>query len=73
MMRTAIHIFTASLIGISIGVSAHAVEKKPPSPQTVREDSIEARCKAEAKKRYSFLHPRKRRVFERNCIDRARR
>ena len=36
-------------------------------------DRIEGRCKAEAKKRFSMLHPIKRRKFTKDCIDRARR
>jgi hypothetical protein len=66
-------ILAASLIGISIATSAHAVEKKPATSETIREDLIVAHCKDEAKKYYSFIHLKKRRVFERNCIERARR
>jgi hypothetical protein len=36
-------------------------------------DRIESRCKAEAKRRYSALHPLKRRQFAKDCIERARR
>lgn len=36
-------------------------------------DRIEGRCKAEAKKRFSAIHPIKRRKFTRECIERARR
>jgi hypothetical protein len=36
-------------------------------------DRIEGRCKAEAKKRYSAIHPIKRRKFQKECMDRARR
>lgn len=36
-------------------------------------DRVEARCKAEAKKRFSALHPIKRRKFTQDCIERARR
>ena len=34
-------------------------------------DRIEGRCKAEAKRRYSALHPIKRRTFAKDCIERA--
>ena len=34
-------------------------------------DRIEGRCKAEAKRRYSALHPIKRRKFAKDCIERA--
>ena len=36
-------------------------------------DRIEPRCKAEARKRYSAIHPLKRRKFVKDCIERARR
>ena len=34
-------------------------------------DRIEGRCKAEAKRRYSAIHPIKRRKFTKDCIRRA--
>ena len=34
-------------------------------------DRVEGRCKAEAKKRFSVLHPIKRRQFAKECIARA--
>lgn len=34
-------------------------------------DRIEGRCKAEAKRRYSALHPIKRRQFAKDCVERA--
>ena len=36
-------------------------------------DRIEGRCKGEAKRKFSALHPLKRRKFTRDCIARARR
>ena len=36
-------------------------------------DRIEPRCKAEARKRYSAIHPLKRQKFVKDCIERARR
>ena len=36
-------------------------------------DRIEPRCKAEARKRYSAIHPIKRRKFVKDCIARAHR
>ena len=36
-------------------------------------DRIEGRCKGEARRRYSALHPLKRRKFIKDCIARARR
>jgi len=34
------------------------------------QDRVEARCKAEARRRFSVLHPMKRRKFVRECIER---
>jgi hypothetical protein len=36
-------------------------------------DRIEGRCKSEARRRYSVVHPLKRRKFTKDCISRARR
>jgi hypothetical protein len=36
-------------------------------------DRIEGRCKSEAKRRFSVVHPLKRRKFTKDCISRARR
>jgi len=36
-------------------------------------DRIEGRCKAEAKKKFSALHPMKRRKFTQDCIRRLQR
>ena len=37
------------------------------------QDRVEARCKAEARRHYSVIHPIKRRKFEQECMDRKRR
>lgn len=36
-------------------------------------DRIEGKCKAEARRHFSMLHPIKRRRFARDCIAKARR
>ena len=36
-------------------------------------DRLEARCKAQARKRYSAIHPIKRRRYTKDCIERGRR
>ena len=36
-------------------------------------DRIESRCKAEARRQFSALHPLKRRAFAKECIARKRR
>jgi len=37
------------------------------------QDRIEARCKAEARRHYSVVHPIKRRKFVQDCMERKRR
>jgi hypothetical protein len=37
------------------------------------QDRVEARCKAEAKRHYSVIHPIKRRKFVQDCMARKRR
>ena len=37
------------------------------------QDRLEAQCKAQARKRYSAIHPIKRRKFTKDCIERGRR
>src|SRR5436190_8395149 len=37
------------------------------------QDRVEARCKAEARRHYSVIHPIKRRKFVQDCMDRKRR
>jgi hypothetical protein len=37
------------------------------------QNRLEARCKAKARKRYSAIHPMKRRKYAKACIERERR
>jgi hypothetical protein len=37
------------------------------------QDRVEARCKAEARRHYSVIHPIKRRKFVQDCMERKRR
>jgi hypothetical protein len=70
-MKLTSRIVVGSLLALSITASAHAAKKI--TPETIKEDLIAARCKAEAKKYYSVIKLKKRRQFEKDCIDRARR
>lgn len=63
-------IILGGLLALAIAAPAHAA-KKEITPESIKEDLIAARCKAEAKKYYSFVHLGKRRAYEKNCIERA--
>jgi hypothetical protein len=65
-----------SVVGfvLALGMAAPAAaQKKTVSPESIKEDLIAAHCKAEAKKYYSIVQLQKRRAYEKNCIERARR
>ena len=59
-----------ALLALSIAASAHAA-KKSITPESIKEDLIAARCKAVAKKYYAVINWKKRRAFERDCIERS--
>ena len=40
--------------------------------ERMRDAQIAAKCKADAKKQYSAIHFKKRRLFVQNCIEQAR-
>ena len=65
-------IVVCALLVLPSAAPVHAA-KKVITPETIKEDLIVAHCKAEAKKYYSIVQIRKRRAFERDCIERARR
>jgi hypothetical protein len=71
-MKLASCVVAGTLLVLSLAAPADAA-KKVITPETIKEDLIVARCKAEAKKYYSFVQIRKRRAFEQDCIERARR
>jgi hypothetical protein len=60
----------AALLALWLGTPATAIERKV-TPETIKEDLIAARCKAEAKQYYSIFQLKKRRQFEKNCIQRS--
>ena len=72
VMTLASHIAVGALLVISIATPADAA-KKVITPESIKEDLIVAHCKAEAKKYYSIVQLRKRRAYEQDCIERARR
>jgi hypothetical protein len=72
LMNFASRIVVCALLVVSIAAPAHAA-RKVTTPETIKEDLIVARCKADAKKYYSFVQMKKRRAFEQDCIERARR
>jgi hypothetical protein len=72
LMNFASRIVVCALLVVSIAAPADAA-KKVITPETIKEDLIVAHCKAEAKKYYSFVQVKKRRAFEQDCIERARR
>ena len=60
-------------LGIVLAVSAVAAGRaaEPKSSDALWYERIEAGCKAEAKRYYSAVHFKKRRLFIKHCIDRA--
>jgi hypothetical protein len=71
-VKLASHILAGALLVLSSVATGHAA-KKVITPETIKEDLIVAHCKAEAKKYYSIVQLRKRRAYEQDCIERARR
>ena len=59
-----------TLLALAVASPAPAVEK-PNSSETIWLERIEAGCKADAKKYYSAIHFKKRRLFVKHCVDRA--
>jgi hypothetical protein len=59
-----------ALLALCIPSSAHAAAK-PKSSEAIWAERIEAGCKADAKKYYSAIHFKKRRMFVKHCMDRA--
>jgi hypothetical protein len=59
-----------TLLGLAAVWPAGAVGK-PKSSDVVWLERIEAGCKADAKKYYSAIHFKKRKLFVKHCVDRA--
>jgi len=68
--KTTIRIVIAGLLALSAAASAGAATK-PKDYDAVWYERIEAGCKADAKRYYSAIHFKKRRMFVKQCIDRA--
>ena len=72
IMKFASRIVAGALLVLSLAAPADAA-KKVITPETIKEDLIAAHCKAEAKRYYSVLQIKKRRQFEKDCVEGARR
>jgi hypothetical protein len=72
IMKLAGYILAGALLALSLAAPAGAA-KKVITSETIKEDLIAAHCKAEAKKYYSALQFKKRRQFEKDCVEGARR
>jgi hypothetical protein len=70
MTNIAIRLITAGLLALAMAAPAQAAQRTITS-ESIKEDLIAARCKEDAKKYYSIFQLKKRRLFERNCIERA--
>jgi len=68
-MPKAIHLVVGTLLAFYASGTARAAE--PKTSDAVWYERIEAGCKAEAKRYYSAVHFKKRRLFIKHCIDRA--
>ena len=68
--RRAGRVMLGSLLALAVAAPAGAA-RKAITPQSIQEDLIAARCKAEARKYYSVVQLRKRRAYEKSCIERA--
>ena len=68
--RFAGRLVLGGLLALAICIPAGAA-KKEITPESIKEDLITSRCKAEAKKYYSVVQLRKRRAYEKSCIERS--
>ena len=68
-MKSIITGVAAALIATAFAVSADAATSKKKDTQVSAAKA--ATCKAEAKKKFSALHPLKRRAYEKKCMGTA--
>ena len=67
-MKTLITTIAAAFLAASFAVTADAANsKKKDTAMSVKQTS----CKDQAKKKFSVLHPLKRRAFEKKCMGQA--
>jgi hypothetical protein len=65
-----LRIIFATFVAISAARTAGAAQL-PPNSDTIWYQRIETGCKADAKKYYSAIQFKKRRIFVKNCVARA--
>ena len=71
-MRHLLPMIAGCLLAVVVVVPAGAREKpKAMSSEALWYERTEAYCKAEARRYYTVLHFKKRRLFVRRCINRA--
>jgi hypothetical protein len=68
-MKTIVTAVAAALLATAFAVPADAAQTK--KKETTVSAAKAASCKAEAKKKYSMMHPLKRRAYEKKCIGTA--
>ena len=72
-MRTVITAVAAALLATALAIPADAAgtKKKGETAMNSANSTKAATCKAEAKKKFSMLHPLKRRAYEKKCMGTA--
>ena len=70
-MKTVITAIAAAFLAATFTFSADAAGTKKSGMHSNASASKAATCKAEAKKKFSALHPLKRRSFEKKCMGTA--
>jgi len=70
-MKTLITAIAAAFLAASFTLPADAAGSKKSGMNSNASASKAATCKAEAKKKFSALHPLKRRSFEKKCMGTA--
>jgi hypothetical protein len=68
-MKSIITAVAAAFLAASLTIPADAAGSK--KKDTTAMNSKAASCKAEAKKKYTAMHPLKRRAFEKKCMGTA--
>ena len=63
-MKTLCALIVGAFALVSVATTADAATKKQPSAAATKQ----AACEAQAKKKYSMVHPFKRRAYVKNCM-----
>ncbi len=64
-MKTILTTIAVAVLASSFAMTADAAAKKKPDPAMAAK---QATCKAEAKKKFTAMHPLKRRAHEKECM-----